>query len=109
MQVHFILYVSDQKASAGFYERVLASRPQLDVPGMTEFRLNDGSVLGLMPGTGIKRLLGDRLPDPAGRARSARRLSVFRHRPPTHFSSRAASGSRALLPASQEWEEKSQG
>lgn len=68
MKAHFILYVSDQKASAGFYERVLLLRPQLDVPGMTEFRLNDGSVLGLMPGAGIKRLLGDGLPDPAGAA-----------------------------------------
>ena len=68
MKAHFILYVSDQKASARFYERVLALRPQLDVPGMTEFQLNEGSVLGLMPGAGIKRLLGDRLPDPAGAA-----------------------------------------
>lgn len=64
MKAHFILYVSDQKASSAFYTRVLGERPQLDVPGMTEFRLNDGAVLGLMPAKGIKRLLGDRLPDP---------------------------------------------
>ena len=32
---------------------------------MTEFKLNDGSTLGLMPEAGIKRLLGDKLPDPA--------------------------------------------
>ena len=31
---------------------------------MTEFRLGPGAVLGLMPAAGIKRLLGDRLPDP---------------------------------------------
>jgi len=31
---------------------------------MTEFQLNDGTVLGLMPTEGIKRLLGKKLPDP---------------------------------------------
>ncbi|MFZ1771862.1 MAG: VOC family protein [Caldilinea sp.] len=62
--VQFILYVSDQDASARFYEKVLAQRPRLNVPGMTEFQLNGGSVLGLMPAAGIKRLLGDKLPNP---------------------------------------------
>ncbi|MDD5629415.1 MAG: glyoxalase [Elusimicrobia bacterium] len=65
MKAHLIFYVSDQKASSRFYARVLALEPQLDVPGMTEFRLAEGAVLGLMPAAGIKRLLGDRLPDPA--------------------------------------------
>lgn len=32
---------------------------------MTEFRLSDDHVLRLMPEAGIKRLLGERLPDPA--------------------------------------------
>jgi hypothetical protein len=31
---------------------------------MTEFRL-EGAVLGLMPGAGVRRLLGERLPDPS--------------------------------------------
>lgn len=65
MKAHFILYVSDQKASSGFYERVLGKGPRLDVPGMTEFDLSEGGVLGLMPQAGIKRLLGGKLPDPA--------------------------------------------
>lgn len=64
MKAHFILYVSDQKASTEFYKTVLGVEPQLDVPGMTEFALNDGCVLGLMPVRGIKRLLGEKLPDP---------------------------------------------
>ena len=55
---HFILYVSDQRASAAFYEAVLDVRPVLDVPGMTEFRLGDESVLGLMPVESASRLLG---------------------------------------------------
>ena len=65
MKPHFIFYVSDQEASARFYQKVLAQQPALHVPGMTEFELNGGSVLGLMPSLGIKRLLGDRLPDPS--------------------------------------------
>ena len=32
---------------------------------MTEFTLSENSILGLMPEAGIKRLLGERLPDPA--------------------------------------------
>lgn len=64
MTPHFILYVADQKAAAAFYARALELTPSLDVPGMTEFQLNDGAVLGLMPAAGIKRLLGAALPDP---------------------------------------------
>lgn len=64
MHVHFILYVKNQEASAKFYRSVLALDPVLDVPGMTEFQLNESSVLGLMPETGIKKLLGPPLPDP---------------------------------------------
>lgn len=61
----FILYVSDQKRSARFYEAVFESKPSVDVPGMTEFALTSGSHLGLMPIAGIKRVLGPVLPDPA--------------------------------------------
>jgi catechol 2,3-dioxygenase-like lactoylglutathione lyase family enzyme len=57
VRAHFILYVRDQAASRDFYTRVLGRAPSLDVPGMTEIAL-DGAVLGLMPETGIARLLG---------------------------------------------------
>ncbi len=65
-QAMTVLYVADQKASAAFYRAVLDADPVLDVPGMTEFALVDGASLGLMPVTGIKKLLGEALPDPAG-------------------------------------------
>jgi len=65
LKSHFILYVSEQEKSARFYETVLAQKPTLNVPGMTEFTLNDSSVLGLMPSDGIRRLLGEKLPDPS--------------------------------------------
>ena len=56
MKAHFILFVSDQAASTAFYSSVLASEPRLNVPGMTEFELVDGAVLGLMPQDSAKRL-----------------------------------------------------
>jgi uncharacterized protein len=66
-RVNFILYVRDQRASAEFYRKALGTEPTLDVPGMTEFRLRDGVVLGLMPEQGITRLLGGAIdPSSAG-------------------------------------------
>lgn len=65
MSAHFILYVNDQRRSEGFYRTVLATEPRLSVPGMTEFDLPGGGVLGLMPERNIRQLLGAALPDPA--------------------------------------------
>jgi len=62
---HFILYVRDQKTSTAFYRAVLNSTPSLDVPGMTEFQINESCILGLMPEAGIRKLLGETLPDPS--------------------------------------------
>src|SRR5512140_3105631 len=63
--VHFVLYVADQDRSTRFYSSILAIEPRLFVPGMTEFELRNGCILGLMPERGIKRLLGDAITDPA--------------------------------------------
>lgn len=65
MRAHFILYVTSQERSTAFYTNVLDMAPSLNVPGMTEFTLEGGAVLGLMPEAGIKRLLGPALPDMA--------------------------------------------
>lgn len=65
IESYFILYVADQKRSRDFYAAALGLEPRLDVPGMTEFALPGGGVLGLMPEAGIRRLLGDTIPDPA--------------------------------------------
>jgi catechol 2,3-dioxygenase-like lactoylglutathione lyase family enzyme len=62
---HFILYVADQTRSAAFYTTVLAIDPRLNVPGMSEFLLPGGGILGLMPVSGIRKLLGRALPDPS--------------------------------------------
>lgn len=65
-QVYFLLYVRDQQSSAKYYARVLDREPIVDVPGVTEFELRQGTILALMPVASAKRLLGDSVPDPAG-------------------------------------------
>jgi uncharacterized glyoxalase superfamily protein PhnB len=64
MRAHFILYVKNQQSSTKFYSTVLNAEPTLNVPGMTEFTLNSETILGIMPESGIVRLLGSSLPDP---------------------------------------------
>jgi uncharacterized protein len=59
---HVIFYVADQARARDFFSAVLGRTPRLDVPGMTELELPGGAVLGLMPESGIRRLLGDALP-----------------------------------------------
>lgn len=76
MKAHLIFYVQDQKKSTSFYASVLNKTPILDVPGMSEFLLSDSCVLGLMPESGIKKLLGEKLPDPV-EARGIPRAELY--------------------------------
>jgi predicted enzyme related to lactoylglutathione lyase len=76
MKAHFILYVADQRRSAAFYQSVLGEPPTLDVPGMTEFELAQGAVLGLMPEDGIARILGPGVAHPSS-ARGAPRSELY--------------------------------
>lgn len=64
-QVEFILYVSNQPGSRDFYKAVLQTEPSLDVPGMTEFELNESCKLGLMPEAGIAKILSGKTKNPA--------------------------------------------
>ena len=106
MDVHTILYVSDQHASTEFYATVLDRPPRLDVPGMTEFELAPGSVLGLMPEAGIRALLGDTIADPAA-ARGIPRAEIYLRvdDDPAGWHARAlAAGARELSPpAMRDW------
>jgi predicted enzyme related to lactoylglutathione lyase len=63
-QAIFIIYVKDQNRSRDFYKSVLNIEPVLDVPGMTEFQINDYSKLGIMPEKGIAKILGNGVPNP---------------------------------------------
>ncbi len=100
--VNLILYVDDQASSTAFYTAVLERTPALDVPGMTEFTLLDDVTLGLMPIAGIRRLLGEALPDPAG-ARGVPRAELYlRVEDPEIAHTRAvAHGARELSPVSE--------
>ena len=99
MKMNFILYVADQQVSTDFYTAVFKRSPDLNVPGMTEFRLSEQCVLGLMPEAGIKRLLGDLLPDPST-ARGVPRSEVYLTvDDPAAWHQRAiANGARELSP-----------
>ncbi|HEY0031028.1 MAG TPA: lactoylglutathione lyase [Bacteroidia bacterium] len=59
-----ILYVEDQQRSTLFYETVLHQKPLLNVPGMSEFLLNENFKLGLMPEKGIAQILCPHAPSP---------------------------------------------
>jgi len=105
MKAHFILYVADQQRSAEFYRAVLGEGPTLDVPGMTEFQLAQGAILGLMPEDGIARLLGPGIRHPSlsrGAPRSELYLVVDNA---AAFHARAvASGAREVSPvAARDW------
>ncbi|HHU23938.1 MAG: VOC family protein [Bacilli bacterium] len=60
----FIIYAKNQEKAKNFYESLLGYKPTLDVPGMTEFALAPNVSLGIMPETGIMRLLENKIPNP---------------------------------------------
>jgi uncharacterized protein len=95
-RTHLILYVGDQAASTNFFRRVLAREPTLYAPGMTEFELAPGVVLGLMPEAGIKRLLEGAV-DPARAAGVPRAELYMLVDDPAAYHARAlAAGAREL-------------
>jgi catechol 2,3-dioxygenase-like lactoylglutathione lyase family enzyme len=103
-RVHVILYVRDQNASTSFYRSVLAFEPTLNVPGMTEFELSDGLVLGLMPEAGVVRLLGQ-AHDPA-KAHGVPRaeLYVLVDNPAAYHARSIAAGGTEVSPiAPRDW------
>lgn len=101
-RAHLILYVRDQAAATRFYEAALALAPTLDVPGMTEFSLGDGCVLGVMPEAGAARLLGPTLGAFAAGPRAELYL-VVPDAAAAHLRALAA-GARELSPlATRDW------
>lgn len=104
-RAHFILFVADQARATGFYAEVLGRAPRLDVPGMTEFLLPGGAVLGLMPETGIRRLLGPTLPDPGAAAGIPRaELYLVADEPVLLFRRAVGAGAVELSPpAPRDW------
>tara|TARA_R110002073_G_scaffold98180_2_gene225086 strand:- start:177 stop:563 length:387 start_codon:yes stop_codon:yes gene_type:complete len=96
-RVMLILYVAEQRRSSEFYRRVLDQDARLDVPGMTEFVVGEDVLLGLMPEAGIKRLLGDAMPDPASASGTPRAELYLRVAGAAVYHKRAlAAGARQL-------------
>lgn len=103
MKTNFILYVNDQRKSAAFYRSVLNIEPSLDVPGMTEFDLGNGAILGLMPNQGIKKLLGESIDDPEKNNGSSRCELYFTVENPQKDLDRACeAGAKLLMPVTQQ-------
>ena len=104
MIINFILYVRDQGRSRDFYAAALGMAPSLDVPGMTQFELGPGCVLGLMPEKGIKRLLPD-LPDleAAGGAPRAEVYLVVDAPDVLHARALAAGAKELSPPGPRDW------
>ena len=66
---------------------------------MTEFVLNDGAVLGLMPVSGIKRLLGDAIHDPAlGQGIPRAELYLLVEEPQSFYQRALDIGAKSLSP-----------
>ena len=99
MKPYLNLYVAEQERSKAFYAAVLAAEPQLDVPGMTEFVLPTGAILGLVPEAAIKALLGPVLPDPAlARGIPRAELYLLVEQPAAYHARALHSGARELSP-----------
>lgn len=105
VQTHFILYVADQRQSTDFYRSVLEVEPDLNVPGMTEFRFAENTVLGLMPEDGIVRLLGDAIthPSKAGGIPRSEIYFVVDDAERFHRRSLSAGASELSAPAIRDW------
>lgn len=80
-----------------FYRSILAREPELNVPGMTEFRLAESCILGLMPEAGIKRLLGDTIQHPEKANGVARAELYLRVSNPEEYLKRAEVAGAPLL------------
>lgn len=94
---HCILFVEDQHRTRDFFRAVLGEEPQLDVPGMVEFALGTGVVLGLMPEAGIQRLISR--PVVAAGAQAVRaELYLYVDHPEQYLQRALSAGAELLLP-----------
>ncbi|MCC6753140.1 MAG: lactoylglutathione lyase [Saprospiraceae bacterium] len=98
----FILYVENRQLSSEFYSKLMERTPELDVPGMTEFRLSEGVVLGLMPNSGIARILAPVCPHPVAGTGIPRCELYFRVQDADRATGFAVSCGAALVQGAQD-------
>ena len=98
-KVIFIIYVADQRRSKDFYENVLQQKPVLDVPGMTEFQINEHTKLGIMPEKGIANILGKETPHPStGNGIPRSEIYLYIDHPSQYYLRAIESGAKAISP-----------
>jgi len=98
-EAYFILYVSSQARSAAYYREVLGVEPIVDVPGITEFPLGDGVILGVMPIDSAAKLIGGEPFAAAGTEQSPKaELYLVVDDPEEHHARALACGGRELSP-----------
>ena len=95
---HFILYVNDQEASRRFYESVLAVAPALHVPGMTEFSIGESVILGLMPESGVLRLLNLSIMQLSDQSKIRGELYLIVDHPEAYHERALQAGAREISP-----------
>lgn len=95
----FVILVSDQKKAVAFYRHLLKLNPSRDEPGMTQFVLDDGSTLGLMPEKSAARIWGENLPHPAsGRGIPRCELYLWVDNPKLYLNRALSAGAKLLSP-----------
>jgi catechol 2,3-dioxygenase-like lactoylglutathione lyase family enzyme len=103
-RTHIILYVANQEASRAFYEAVLAQAPSLNVTGMTEFAIGESVTLGLMPESGILRLLRLNSTELSPRSQIRGELYLVVDDPGAYHERALSVGARELSPlAPRDW------
>ena len=104
----FIIYVADQSKSKAFYSNVLQKEAILDVPGMTEFEINAGTKLGIMPENGIAKLLGENIVHPAaGNGIPRCELYLYVDSPEISYERAIKCGAKAISEAAlRDWGDK---
>lgn len=97
--IEIILYVNDQQKSADFYQRIFRKNPDLNVPGMTEFKLADNCKLGLMPNKGIAKILDGKTPHPdEGNGIPRCELYLYVENIQAEFDNAVSSGAKLISP-----------
>ncbi len=103
-----ILYVSDQAASCSFYQKIFRKAPDLNVPGMTEFNINNHCKIGLMPNHGIANILGRNTPHPdSGTGIPRCELYFYVNDIQLEFDNAVKSGAKLISPIEERnWDDK---
>ncbi|MFT4223400.1 VOC family protein [Dysgonomonas sp.] len=100
--LEIILYVDEQEVSSTFYEKIFRRKPDLNVPGMTEFILSENCKMGLMPNKGIAKILADKAPHPdSGRGIPRCELYLYVDNIQDEFDNAVKCGAKLISPIAE--------